>query len=148
MCNVHIYTDGACSGNPGVGGYGAILIYNEHEKIIRGYHPDTTNNQMELAAVIAAIRALKKPCDITVYTDSNYVCDGWASLGKWLAKKKLPNRELWQILNRETFAGNHNLKFQKVTGHSGDVMNERCDHIAKEQIRKYRELMREANENG
>lgn len=148
MCIVNIYTDGACSGNPGVGGYGAILQWNKLERIVRGYNPATTNNQMELMAVIEAIRVLKKPCDITVYTDSNYVCNGWASLSKWFAKKNLPNRELWKILNRETFAGNHNLKFQKVTGHSGDVLNERCDRIAKEQILKCREKMREANENG
>jgi ribonuclease HI len=139
MYKVVIYTDGACSRNGAenaVGGYGAIIRYGQHEKIIRGRHIGTTNNRMELTAVIEAIRALTKPCDIQVITDSTYVISGAKAMRKWLAKKNLKNRDLWLQLIDIGNKGGHKIQFTHVMGHTGDVMNERCDKIAKEQIRK------------
>lgn len=137
MFNVDIYTDGACSGNPGPGGYGAIITCKGQEKIVRGFVENSTNCRMELIAIIEAIKVLNKPCQIQVYTDAKYVVDGVNNCKKWLAKKDLANRDLWMELITIGNEGKHKMKFIKVKGHSGDVMNERCDKIAKEQIRKY-----------
>jgi ribonuclease HI len=138
-CSVTIYTDGACSKNGSknaIGGYGAILKFGDHEKVVRGYAVGATNNRMELMAVIAAIGALKKPCDVQVITDSQYVIQGGKSMRKWLDKKDFPNKELWLQLIEAGNKGGHKIRFVKVAGHTGDVYNERCDCIAREQIRK------------
>lgn len=138
-CAVIIYTDGACSNNGAknaIGGYGAILKFGEHEKTVRGYAVGTTNNRMELTAVIEAIKILKKPCDIQVVTDSQYVIQGGKSMKTWLQKKNFPNKDLWLQLIEAGNKGSHRIRFIKVAGHTGDVYNERCDYIAREQIRK------------
>lgn len=134
---VDIFTDGACSGNPGPGGWGAILRYGDHEKEICGADKSTTNNRMELTAVIEALKVLKEPCEITIYTDSTYVCkaflDGW--IWNWIKKgwKKsdgsaVLNVELWQALLSEL--NKHQYKFVWVKGHDGHPENERCDAMA------------------
>ena len=142
MYQVTIYTDGACSRNGAknainaIGGYGAIIICNGHEKIVRGNAVATTNNRMELTAVIEAVKVLKKPCQIQVITDSQYVIQGAKSMRAWLQKKDLINKDLWIQLIEAGNKGSHKIKFTKVAGHTGDVYNEKCDSIAKEQIRK------------
>lgn len=139
MYQVTIYTDGACSKNGAknaIGGYGAILKFGEHEKVVRGNAVGTTNNRMELSAVIAAILALKKPCQVQVITDSQYVINGAKSMKAWLQKKDLPNKDLWLQLIEAGNKGGHRIRFLHVQGHTGDVYNERCDKIAREQIRK------------
>lgn len=139
MFNVTVYTDGACSGNPGVGGYGAILTCNGKEHIVRGRSSEiTTNNRMELTAVIAAIKALTKPCDVTVYTDSEYICMCAKHDKKWLTSESRKNHELWMELITLGLNGKHKIRFVKVAGHAGEVQNERCDRIAKEQCLKAR----------
>lgn len=139
MFNVTIYTDGACSGNPGVGGYGAIITCNGKEHIVRGRCADiTTNNRMEITAVIEAIKALKKPCEVTVYTDSEYICKATTHDRKWLTSLERANHDLWIELITAGLNGQHKIKFVKVKGHDGVVMNERCDKIAKEQCIKAR----------
>ncbi len=145
MKKVDIYTDGACSGNPGPGGWGTILIYNRHEKEMSGGEAETTNNKMELTAVIKGLAALKEPCEVTVTTDSKYVCDainqGW--LSKWVTnnwrkadKKPVLNVDLWEqllpLLNK------HNVKFVWVKGHNDHPQNERCDKLAVAEYAKYR----------
>ncbi len=139
---VYIYTDGACSGNPGVGGYGTILVFTDsngikHEKEFSEGYQYTTNNQMELMAVIVGFEALKQPCSVTVYSDSKYVVDafnnnwieGWIKKG-WKTASKTPvkNVELWQRLLR--VKENHDVKFIWVKGHAGHEYNERCDTLA------------------
>ena len=139
MFNVTIYTDGACSGNPGVGGYGAILTCNGKEHIVRGRTSQvTTNNRMELTAVIEAIKALKKPCEVTVHTDSQYICTSSKHDKAWFNNSKRPNRDLWLELISAGLKGKHKIKFVRVEGHAGIEMNERCDKIAKEQCVKAR----------
>ena len=139
MYSVTIYTDGACAGNPGVGGYGAILTCNGVERVIRGRCKEiTTNNRMELTAVIEAIKALNKPCEITVHTDSQYICQSTTHDRKWLTSEDRPNRDLWMELITVGLNGHHKIKFVKVAGHTGLVQNERCDRIAKEQCMKAR----------
>ena len=145
MKKITIYTDGACSGNPGPGGWGTILIYNGHEKEMSGGEAETTNNKMELTAVIKGLAALKEPCEVTVTTDSKYVCDainqGW--LSKWVTnnwrkadKKPVLNVDLWEqllpLLNK------HNVKFVWVKGHNDHPQNERCDKLAVAEYAKYR----------
>ena len=139
MKHVDIYTDGACSGNPGPGGYGAVLVYNGKEKEISGGEKNTTNNKMELTAVIEALRLLKEPCSVTVTTDSKYVCDsmtkGWAESWKKKGWKKADgkpalNTELWDQLL--TLCEKHRVKFIWVKGHAGHPYNERCDRLAVE----------------
>ena len=133
---VTIYTDGACSGNPGPGGWGALLMWQGREKTLSGGHPETTNNRMELQAVIEALKALKKPCHVTVYTDSKYVLngatewlEGWIAKGwKTASKKPVENKEYWQEISRQL--ARHHVKFIWVKGHSGDALNERVDAIA------------------
>ena len=146
MFNVTIYTDGACSGNPGVGGYGAILQCNGTERIIRGNcKTSTTNNRMELTAVIEALKALNKPCEVTVYTDAKYICDCVSHDRKWLTKEERPNHDLWLELITVGLNGKHKIKVVKVAGHSGLIKNERCDKIVKEQVVKERHELYENN---
>ena len=138
---VEIYTDGACSGNPGIGGWAAILIYNGKEKEISGYNKQTTNNRMELFAVIMGLKNLKEKCTVKVYTDSTYVADafnsGWIEQwvsNKWLTadKKEVKNQDMWKALIAET--KQHEVKFIKVKGHSDNEYNNKCDVLAKKQI--------------
>lgn len=136
MFKVVIHTDGSCRGNPGPGGYGAILTCGESEKVVRGYNCATTNNRMELEAVLEALKALKKPCDVTISTDSTYLITSASHDDDWMLKPNRPNRDLWEIFIDLKKKGRHNIAFQKVKGHSGEVYNERCDRIAKEQARK------------
>ena len=139
MYSVTIYTDGACAGNPGVGGYGAILSCNGHERIVRGLCKEiTTNNRMELMAVIEAIKALKAPCDVTVHTDSEYIIKTHKHTRKELICESRKNHDLWLELITVGLSGHHKIKFVKVAGHAGVVQNERCDKIAKEQCVKAR----------
>lgn len=137
MKQVEIFTDGACSGNPGPGGWGAVLRYNGHEKEISGGEANTTNNRMELSAVINALALLKEPCKVTLYSDSQYVCNalnlGWAK--KWKAnnwmrnkKEKALNPELWDRLL--TLYDTHEIEIVWVKGHAGHPENERCDRLA------------------
>ena len=143
MKKVSIYTDGACSGNPGAGGWAAILIYNGYEKEISGYMKETTNNRMELFAIIQGLASLKEACEVEVYSDSAYVVNaflqGW--LENWQAnnwrtkgKKDVSNRDLWgQLLS---FTKIHNITFHKVKGHSDNEFNNLCDALARAEIKK------------
>ena len=139
---VDVYTDGACSGNPGKGGYCAILIYNGVEKVVSGFENDTTNNRMELLAVIKGLEALKEPCKVNLYSDSRYVIDafneGWIKdwqVNGWKtsAKKEVKNVDLWQSLLLLTTR--HEVSFIKVKGHADNPYNNRCDKIAVEQYK-------------
>jgi ribonuclease HI len=142
MKKVEIYTDGACSKNPGPGGWGAILKLGEHEKELSGYVPSTTNNRMELQAVIEGLNALKEPCAVDIYTDSQYVQKGMTEwIHKWIAKgwlregqEKIKNVDLWQKLM--ALSQKHKLNFHWVKGHNGHVYNERADVLATEAIKK------------
>ena len=138
LYQVILHTDGSCSRNgseTAVGGWCAILICNGHEKVLRGYESRTTNNRMELRAVIEGVRALKKPSNVTVHTDSTYVCTGAANMKKWLKMPQNPhaNMDLWSELITIGKEGGHHIVFQHVKGHAGDPMNERCDAIARAQ---------------
>ena len=135
--HVMIYTDGACSGNPGPGGWGAVLVYGSNEKELSGGAPDTTNNRMELTAVITALEALREPCKVTLTTDSKYVCDGitlgwakgWRSRG-WKKSDKSPalNPDLWgKLLD---LCDKHEVEFNWIKGHAGHEYNDRCDQLA------------------
>nr|WP_197970711.1 ribonuclease HI [Denitratisoma oestradiolicum] len=134
---VEIFTDGACSGNPGPGGWGAILRYGDHEKELFGGDPATTNNRMELLAVIEALRQLKRPARVKVHTDSQYVqkgisewITGWKRKGwKTASKQPVKNVDLWQALDSE--AGRHQVEWLWVRGHAGHVENERADALAR-----------------
>ena len=137
MKKVTIYTDGACSGNPGPGGWGAVLIYNEIEKEMSGAEKDTTNNRMELFAAISALRALKEPCEVELYSDSAYLCnainEGWLFDWKqknWRTanKKDVKNVDLWEELIM--MMGLHRITFIKVKGHADNAYNNRCDKLA------------------
>lgn len=134
--HITIYTDGACKGNPGVGGWGAVLIWGAHEKHLSGRADDTTNNRMELTAVIEALNHLKRPMDITLYTDSIYVKDG---ISKWLdgwkrnhwrtaAKKQVKNQDLWQALDEAS--QRHTIAWHWVKGHSDNHYNNIADKLA------------------
>jgi ribonuclease HI len=144
MSSVAIWTDGACSGNPGPGGWGVILVAGEHRKELFGGEPDTTNNRMELMAAISALEALKKPCEITLHIDSQYVrqgitqwIHGWKKNGwKTADKKPVKNAELWQRLEEAT--KRHRIDWQWVKGHAGDEMNERADELAREGVKAVR----------
>ncbi|MBN1928930.1 MAG: ribonuclease HI [Chlorobiaceae bacterium] len=140
---VTIYTDGACSGNPGKGGWGALLMYGGTRKEISGYDPATTNNRMELLAAIRALEALKEPCRVELYSDSAYLVNamkqGW--LKRWLhngwktaAKKPVENIDLWQEIVKLTTL--HRVTFHKVKGHSDNPYNNRCDELARLAIRE------------
>lgn len=134
---VEIHTDGACSGNPGPGGWGAILRFNGAAKELKGGEELTTNNRMELTAVIEALAALKRPCAVELYSDSTYMRDGitkwihgWKRNGwKTADKKPVKNAELWQRLEEEK--GRHEVAFHWVRGHDGDELNERADELAR-----------------
>lgn len=137
MKKIEIFTDGACSGNPGPGGYGVILRYKGTSKELWGGDPSTTNNRMELTAVITALSALKEPCEVELYSDSKYIIDavtkGWAK--KWRAnnwvksdKKKALNSDLWEKLL--DLLEVHKVNFNWVKGHAGHPENERCDKLA------------------
>lgn len=141
---VMLYTDGACSGNPGPGGWCAILRYGEHEKLISGGSSDTTNNRMELTAVIEGLKALKRKCSVTVVSDSKYVCDavlkGWVYSWKkkgWKKSDGKPalNVELWEELLEQLAI--HDVEFNWIKGHAGHPENERCDKKAVEEYQKY-----------
>ena len=141
MKKVTIYTDGACSGNPGPGGWGAVLMYGSHRKELSGYAAETTNNRMELLAAVEALKALKSPCKVDLYSDSAYLVnawkqhwlDGWRKNG-WKNSKKEPvqNQDLWQELLR--LAKIHQVNWIKVKGHSDNVENNRCDEMARQAI--------------
>jgi len=133
---VVIYTDGACSGNPGPGGWGSVLLYNGHRREMSGGDDETTNNRMEMMAVIQALESLKRPCSVMIYTDSVYVMKGitewieqWKKRGwKTAAKKPVKNVELWQRLEQAIHS--HEVKWTWVKGHSGVPENERADELA------------------
>ena len=140
---VEIYTDGACSGNPGVGGWAAILSYNGKEKEISGGEAETTNNRMELTAIIKGLSALKEKCKVKLYSDSQYSVSpfingyiyGWVTSGWRLADKKpVKNVELWQELLALT--KKHEVEFIKVKGHADNEFNNRCDEMARDAINK------------
>lgn len=142
MKAVTIYTDGACSGNPGPGGWAAILSYKGVEKEISGGEPETTNNRMELTAVIRALELLKEPCAVDVYTDSQYVSkaitEGW--LKKWKAagftkKGGLKNAEMWKTLDE--LLSRHQVTFHWVKGHAENEFNNRCDQMAVKEREKF-----------
>lgn len=141
---VKIYTDGACSGNPGPGGWGTILRCNGVEKELSGGEQETTNNRMELTAVIEGLKCLKRKCDVEVITDSKYVADaivkGWAKSWKkngWRKSDKKPalNSDLWEVLLQEV--DKHNIKITWVKGHNGHPENERCDKLAVIESQKF-----------
>lgn len=145
MKEINIYTDGACSGNPGPGGWGAVLEYGEHKKELSGGEKETTNNKMELTAVIKALEALKEPCKVTLTTDSKYVCDsvtkGWVyswQKNNWRKADKKPalNIDLWEQLL--PLLQKHQVEFVWVKGHAGHPQNERCDALAVAQSEKYK----------
>lgn len=134
---VYIFSDGACSGNPGPGGYGVILRFGDKEKELSGGEPDTTNNRMELSGVIAGLEALKYPCKVFLQTDSRYVVDGiekgWAKSwqrNNWIKSDKKPalNKDLWEKLLK--LLEIHEVKFLWIKGHAGHEENERCDRLA------------------
>ena len=142
MEKVIIYTDGACSGNPGPGGWGSILMYKENKKEISGGSKDTTNNIMELIAVIEGLKMLKFPCEVEVYSDSAYVVNafnqGWIYnwiKNNWMtsAKEPVKNKEIWKELYDLT--KKHKVKFIKVKGHSDNEFNNRCDEMARNSIK-------------
>ncbi len=142
MSRIEIFTDGACSGNPGPGGWGAILRQGSHEKELSGGDPATTNNRMELTAAIEALRALKKPSSVVIHTDSRYVMDGaskwlpgWRARGwKTADKKPVKNEDLWRALDDEMRP--HEITWIWVEGHSGHPENERADQLARAAIPK------------
>ncbi|MGN0517814.1 MAG: ribonuclease HI [Acutalibacteraceae bacterium] len=147
MKQVEIFTDGACQGNPGPGGWGAILRYNTIEKEISGGEKLTTNNRMELTAAISALKLLKEPCIVTLYSDSQYVCNaiqlGWAEKWRsngWMRNKKEPalNPELWDELLK--LCNVHKVNFIWLKGHAGHPENERCDKLAVAQATHYSQL--------
>jgi len=137
---VRIYTDGACKGNPGPGGWGALLQFDGREKELCGGEPGTTNNRMELTAVIRALEALKRRCEIDIYTDSQYVQKGisvwvasWKQRGwKTADKKPVKNVDLW--LELDSLAGGHDIRWHWVRGHAGHTENERADQLANQGI--------------
>jgi len=137
---VEIFSDGACSGNPGPGGWGTILRYNGTEKELSGYEPETTNNRMELTAAIAGLEALTRPCRVALTTDSEYVkkgmtewIHGWVRKGwKNSQKKEVANRDLWEKLLQ--LSQRHDIEWHWVRGHAGHEENERCDALARAEI--------------
>lgn len=144
---VYIYTDGACSGNPGKGGWGAILKYRGHIKELSGYDPDTTNNRMELMGAIKGLQALKKPCDIVLITDSRYVqqginewVNGWIARGwKTASNQPVKNVELWKMLVAERDR-HTSIDWQWVKGHAGHPENERADELATSAVKNEKGL--------
>lgn len=145
---VEIWTDGACKGNPGLGGWGVLLRLGAHEKTLSGGEPDTTNNRMEMMAVIQALRALKRPCHVTLHTDSQYVhrgmtewLPGWKARGWRTADKKpVKNADLWQEM--ESLIAQHDIDWKWVRGHDGDPGNERADALANQGVEKARAMLK------
>ena len=144
MKSVDLYTDGACSGNPGAGGYGAILIYKGLEKEISGGEPMTTNNRMEIYAVIAGLRCLKEKCMVNIYSDSAYTVNAFTQnwLEGWIKNnwrkadgKEVANSDLWQQLY--DLINYHSVRFIKVKGHADNTYNNRCDALARAAIKKF-----------
>ncbi len=141
---VVIYTDGACSGNPGPGGWGAVLTFGDREKEICGGEPDTTNNRMEMMAAIQALELLTKPCKVELHTDSQYLRNGvtqwihaWKARGwKTADKKPVKNEDLWKRLDQARLR--HDVDWRWVKGHAGDVMNERADGLARKGLEEAR----------
>lgn len=142
MDKVTIYTDGACSGNPGPGGWGSILMAGNNQKEISGGQKDTTNNIMELTAVIEALKLLKRPCEVDLYSDSAYVVNAFLQdwISSWIKnnwknsnKEEVKNKELWQELVELTQT--HKVTFHKVKGHSDNEYNNRCDELARNAIK-------------
>ena len=137
---VHLYTDGACKGNPGPGGWGVLMRYGSHEKELFGGEAHTTNNRMELTAIIQGLAALKRPCAVVIYTDSQYVKNGmekwihgWKKNGwKTASKQPVKNEDLWQQLDR--LAAQHQIQWQWVRGHAGHAENERADALANQGV--------------
>ena len=145
MKHVNVYTDGACSGNPGPGGWGAVLEYNGQRREMSGGERETTNNRMELTGVIEALRALKEPCDVTLVSDSKYVIDaltkGWARSWRargWVKSDKKPalNSDLWAVLLE--LCERHTVHCQWIKGHAGHPENERCDAMAGAEAAKFK----------
>ena len=145
MKEVTIYTDGACSGNPGPGGWGAILIYREQRLELSGYEARTTNNRMELLAPIQALSRLKEPCAVKVYSDSAYLVNAfrqqWLENGvkrNWIKSDKKPveNQDLWKEIL--AFTQKHQIEWIKVKGHADNPLNNRCDELATGEIRRHR----------
>ncbi len=141
---VHIFCDGACSGNPGIGGFGCILRYGSHEKELSGADGDTTNNRMEMTAAITALESLTRPCKVKLVTDSQYLVKGmtewlpgWIKKG-WVNSKKEPvlNRDLWERL--VALAAKHRIEWSWIRGHAGHPENERCDELARQAIVDFR----------
>lgn len=146
--HVKIFTDGACSGNPGAGGYGVVLQYMGYEKQLSGGSSNTTNNRMELTAVIVGLKTLKKPCKVTLYTDSKYIVDAitkkWVykwQANDWMRDKKSPalNSDLWKELL--SMLEIHNVEFIWVKGHAGHRENEICDDLAVKESIKYKKFI-------
>ena len=144
MKSVTVYTDGACSGNPGPGGWAAVLIYGEHQRELSGGEPSTTNNRMELTAIISALSALKEPCAVELHSDSRYVLDaiekGWAVRWRnngWMRNKKEPalNPDLWETLLN--LLDKHDVRCHWVKGHADNPYNNRCDALAVAESRKF-----------
>ncbi|MGI6711323.1 MAG: ribonuclease HI [Bacillota bacterium] len=143
MKEIIIYTDGACSGNPGPGGWGAVLIYQGHKKEISGFADQTTNQRMELTAAVMALKQLKEPCRVKLYSDSAYLINAFQQhwLKNWqrngwknFRKEPVENQDLWKkILELESM---HQVQWIKVKGHGDNVLNNRCDQLAREEIKK------------
>jgi ribonuclease HI len=147
MKKIEIYTDGACSGNPGPGGWGAVLMYKGKKKELSGGEKETTNNRMELTAVIEALKALKEPCDVDLYTDSGYIVNavnnGWVFQWRengWMRNRKEPalNSDLWEELLGLMESG-HTVQFIWVKGHADNEWNNRCDEMAVAESKKFLE---------
>ena len=145
MKEIDIYTDGACSGNPGPGGWGVVLIYQENKKELSGYQPETTNNRMELFAAIQGLSALKESCVVNLYSDSSYLVNAFEKhwIEKWQrngwktsTKSPVENQDLWKLLL--IHVRKHQVRFIKVKGHSDNQYNNRCDEMAVAESRKYK----------
>jgi ribonuclease HI len=142
MKKVSIYTDGACSGNPGPGGWGAVLLYGGHRMEISGYKEMTTNNEMELTAAVKALKKLKEKCEVNLYSDSAYLVNGfnkgwaedWKRMGWRRKKEPLKNRQLW--IELYALSKMHKITWIKVKGHSDNEENNRCDELATGEIKK------------
>ncbi len=151
MNNIQIYTDGACKGNPGIGGWGALLMSGSSRKELYGGERETTNNRMELTAVIEALAALQRPCNVTLFLDSEYVrkgitewIAGWKARGwRTAAKQEVKNADLWKRLDQLVASGGHHIDWCWVKGHSGDPGNEHADMLANRGVESARVLGRD-----